>query len=460
MLLGLIKSLDLFGELIHERYLYNPKGVPNEYQDHEKFPNYEEHILRVLQRRNIKTHEYRFMNKKTLAVIFNSAMIVFLYAAYKHKDDINRYCIENESEFDLNQYLKDIIKDYEKRTTFKFVPLKWRRKNNHSRKATMDSFFEDMEKGNKGDLYHAMLLGDAGKGKSTSIEYLEYKDAINYIQNDGGPIPIRIKMGGLPADFRSIESEICRQLGMPEKYVRTLLKHNNPHIFIDAIDEVRGILGKKLRSEIERFREENKHIFIIISNRDSEEKITRTPPLRDYELKDMDLEDINFFISEQFDNKNDLSINKLEEFFEKNNSLINKITPYKLWKIINIAKSNPDFELNIEHLTKQYLNAIIIRERTEKDKFLPHQNILELFLAYLALKMNNSTLSLTQTLSTFARCNNDIGTAIDSNECLELFCQLGILKKADGVISFSEIDYLNNYLALADDEKMGDLIDD
>jgi len=418
--------------------------------DNEKF--YVEHLLRTFKVRNSDSHTCKSWDRATLFQNIQSVLVTSLFFSNKYERLIKRIHGEQflSNELNVMPYLSKIILKYEKKIAdgFKFVPIKWERKtkenNCDSNICTMDTLRHNI-KGNK----HVFLLGEAGTGKSTSIEYLMYLDAKACMASLSNPIPVLIKMNEITENFLDFEDEIGKQLSISYDDAKILINEKALSLYIDGINELSvSILQKKrILRKLEDFFGVCKEIFVLITDR--ENSIKTSIPI--FSLKYMNTDDIKLFLDEQLGD----SIHIFDNLMTRINVIMQSnviFTPLMLNMFVTIGKAGIDLPESIDDLVGEYLRALIKREYIEKKEPLAKSGKMENMLAYLALKIIDSGdegFLDTDVMIVFRKCSEYLGFEADASQCISLSIQLGILKWKNDRIVFLDSSYKDFYLSIA-----------
>jgi hypothetical protein len=448
-LFPVMNALGLFDSVKDLNGIAPIRENPDKYKDSK---TYVDHFIRAYQSRNTEFHAAKELDTGELHTRAQSAMITFMITAWQYKSKIEAAYSHHEKKlaFDTRPYLTDIISAYDKRVKegFSFVPIKWVCKNpispDGSNISTMDTLRSDMQ-----GVSHAMLTGEAGTGKSTSIEYLTYSDAKKCWSNSDNPIPITVRLIDISESFLSIEDEIGKRLGISNKDCERLLVNGALNVYIDGINElsVAEVLKKRVIRAIEKFISTYKNCFIIITDRRS----TINSPITIYSLKSMDEYDVAAFLSKQL-KPSDPLLSKLLEYF--GNVSLSRIscTPLMLNMTITVSKTINEIPESVDELVEAYLSALIQRELREKREPLADMGKIEALLKHLALRASETSeecVSQEQAMLAFKKCSEYLGFVVDTADCLDLAIQLGILKRSNNLISFANDIFLTNYLSLA-----------
>jgi len=262
-LMPLMKKLRLNNELSQQR------GCNYPYFERENLPNFEgkteflAHLCRAYCARNEAGHKQPSWADNDLFVLQNrnSVMVVFLYATLKHydvlKNAVEKMRVDRETNIqsyqeDIELYLKKVINDFEKWQK-RFVAIRSTEKielyareelddeNRKAREGTIESLRDNIAE------KQMMIFGDAGMGKTTTLEYLTHNDAKKCLLNQlNENIPVHIKLIYLTGE-RTIANEILNILPLEPTIIQSLLENGNISLFLDGLNE---IVVKEKRQEV------------------------------------------------------------------------------------------------------------------------------------------------------------------------------------------------------------------
>ena len=216
-------------------------------------PHFSEHLYRTYKLRNIESHQCEEWTKRELGENIESVLVIYLFATWKSAAQLSPILntISNEKEHDFKPYLESVKESFKSRIS-RFVHIKSQEdlklsdgyvienrgdsneeNDRIERKGTVDSL-------RKGKIHEKRMLiwGDAGMGKSTTLEYLAYQDAENRLRSQQAKIPVYIPLGLLTDKNISIEQAIFNKLGIDNHSGKKLLKEGKINLFLDAINEI------------------------------------------------------------------------------------------------------------------------------------------------------------------------------------------------------------------------------
>lgn len=379
----------------------------------------------------------------------SNLFIAYLDLAYT----INEYVMDGFvlSQINIDEYLENIINKYEAKVNFKYIPssvLKIGGSNFDSEEGVTETPFIEINKSQK--LSKIKLVGYAGVGKSTTLEYIEYQDAKNYKEEQKIPVIINLI---LVENYKTIYELIAEKLNIKidiNNSVKFLIAKNKINLYIDGVNEVNISDNKEKRKfldDLDEFlnEEKNKELKVIVTDRDNNE-VSILNNKSTFIIQGMRLQDIEAFIDGNTEEdkkqivKEKLIGNKI--FDEKN------IHPIMLKNLITIVECGKELPEDLSNLSEIYLEALIIREKEEKKE--PLAEYIEDALISLVKAMNekdeasNISLSAFTILDIFNKFAN--GRNIDSNKLLELLTKMGILKEVEmDMFTFADESFYYSY---------------
>lgn len=379
--------------------------------------------------------------------------------SYKHKTEIITQFIEKE--ISRKNYISKIIKEYKQKIgeNFTYIPIDIdiygndlydaleKRYKTSEKSVTFETINEDLNLNSlilKGNLLlnKAKIIGYAGMGKTTTIENIIYKEALeNQKNNYQGKIPILIEMIQVTKLEDTIEKLIAKKIGTDNMLVVSeIIEKNMINLYIDGINEMRiqnGSDKRKYLNTIEEFMIENKNLKVVITDRDNNENsILNHYPT--FLLLGITKEKITEFIRGN-SNKPEIVETKILEKIEQMPSFMNTLkNPFILKNLITIIECNQDIPEYEDDIAEVFLKSIVERERViKRDYKAPHILRLLIYVVGKYVEMNeeeigeNMVISYYQLIDLFNEyCDrykrND---RFDYDEMLDLIVKLGILKQ-------------------------------
>lgn len=357
----------------------------------------------------------------------------------------------------LQDYIEGIIKNYESKINFKYIPssvLKLESydflENGEVEEETEILRFIDVNEKYK----KIKLIGYAGVGKTTTLEYIEYQDALNFEANKKIPVILSLITVN---ELVSIETLICRKLKIEEEneaVVKYLLKKNRINLYLDGINEISIADADKKREFISRLedfinKKENKDLKVIVTDRDND-AVSVLNNRYTFLIQGMNENDIDEFIQ---GNAKKEKVSEIKQAITQNEEIFEAVThPFMLKNIITIIECGKKIPKNIEELADVYLDSIIVREIEEKkDEYARYINEL---LKYLVKKVVETDTDVANPPIThfelipifydFADSNHIEN--FDADRMLDLLIKMGILREVEfEKYTFSDEQFFQKY---------------
>ena len=172
----------------------------------------------------------------------SNIFIIFLELTNRMKENImEQYIFLN---LNLQEYIQNIIKSYESKINFKYIPSSVLKVNNFNLGDNTNIEDDNLEvlrfiDVNQDERYKKIkLIGYAGVGKTTTLEYIEYQDALNFEKNQKVPVILNLITVN---EFETIETLICKKLNIDtenDEVIKFLLKKNRINLYLDGINEI------------------------------------------------------------------------------------------------------------------------------------------------------------------------------------------------------------------------------
>jgi hypothetical protein len=436
-------------------------------------PNYGEHLFRTYNLRNIESHQCESWTNRELYENIESVLVFYLYATNKYKIQLKPLVEVTTKEPDFKSYLETVKTNFKSRIG-KFIHLQGQENIKLTQGYVVENISEEDNEGNerKGTVddlrknrvpeKKMIIWGDAGMGKSTTLEYLAYVDADEKLKNNKSKLPVYLALGLLTDKTISIKQTIFNKINVDNTLGEKLLKEGKINLFLDALNEIPRDDNNSLKSlrlkEINTLLNDYKNCFIIISNRPEEINIFKGIPI--FFLQKMDRTQIESFLKRNTDGNGKISQLILDEV--KKDERLEKIirTPLMLSRLIEIVKVNGDIPKSEGEIIDRFIFSLYEREKDEKKDANFNQKIIHRLLRYLGYeslekKDTNSGLTEDEILNYFVECKRKYGFEIDTIYVLEIATQLGILEKRDELYSFAHQAYQDYYHAQEEKSILG-----
>ena len=432
-------------------------------------PQLTDHLLIVYQLRNIESHQCAEWTNAQLYNNIQSVLSIYLMILDKHYTQLSSL---------INEYFEIEVKDFSKhlveiQNSFtnkinRYIHIQGKENYRLTESIVIEqSVSKDLEeepverKGTIAELRatnipekRMLIWGDAGLGKTTSLEYLAYIDADYRIKTSDGPIPVYLALGLLTDKTVSIKQAIFNKLNVDVAYGEKMLVDGNINLFLDAVNEIPKDENFSLRTirnkEIQQLINQYPNTFIIVSNRPQDINEFKGIPV--FVLQKLDIDQIKLFIQK---NTVDFAFvaDKINAELD-NDDRLHKIisTPLMLSRLIEIVRTQGEIFKSEGEIIHQFLHSLYTRERLEKkDANFDIKKIHRLlrYLGYSSLekKDTNAGMSEDEVLNYFVECKQKFGFEIDTIYVLETVTQLNILEKNETLYAFAHQAYQDYYHA-------------
>jgi hypothetical protein len=450
------------GYLISELSL-NPQNLSLE-KENKAAGNYFEHIARVYRYKNSESHTIKSLSGKEFAQLVQSILIFYIYAIYIHRVKLKQIssAIIIETSPTFHTYCNEVVDQFRERIG-RFIHLSSKEditlsstyvseyllKQEDERDILVREGTVDELRKRKIPEKRMMIWADAGMGKSTTLEYLAYKDAIDKLKNINSNTPVLIPLGLLTDSTVSIKEFIYLKLGVDDKLGEQLLEAGKINLFFDGLNEIPKDPNNNLKTlrikEIDNLVKFNKRAFIIISNRPQDLNLFQNMPI--FFIQKMNDSQIQEFI-QKYTNNNNKAVEKVITNRLNTDDRIKNIvrSPLMLSRLIEIVKAEGEIPLNEGMIIDRFINSLYKRETIEKKDANFNEEYIHLLLSNLGhysleSKGTNSGLTKYEILNEFLKVKKDYGFDIDLIYVLEISCQLNILEKRENLYSFAHQSY-------------------
>lgn len=231
------------------------------------------------------------------------------------------------------------------------------------------------------------ILGQGGSGKTTTIEYLFYRDALKWVENPGrNNVPVIVSLANIPSGDSVIDN-ISKKLNIEVSYTQELLKANKLILFLDGVNEItsnREAKKHKLQ-EISSLIDDFPDVSILITDRyefDSYQNNMFNIP--SYSIQKLNEDQIKDFV-EKYCLEDLLIITHVMKVLESKPGIKELLRrPLVLTRAIEIIKIDNDLPEKEGQIIEKFLDTLLRREKDEKKDPLLNVRSFKLLLAFAA----------------------------------------------------------------------------
>ena len=365
-------------------------------------------------------------------------LIIYLEVAGRFRkeleSELNR--IDLSSATDAEKYMDKSIKTYEDRSCFTYINLEGKEKIQSEINKSKTSLINLISKNNN---CRIKLLGNAGMGKTTTMEYLAYQDAKNY----NGRVPVFIELKDINNEQDTIIKIIANKehLNCNEEIVEKLLSNGYINLYLDGINEITTDNNQKRQiiSQINSLFTQYPKIKIVLTDRESN-NITVTDNVDVYVIEKLTDNKIDEFIRKNSKTK-EVETKALDLIF-KNTASSNNLKelvriPFRLYKLLEIISMDVTIPTTIEEFDKYFTDAII--EREVRLKATPEARNLTYFIKEI-VNVNKEIFDRDELIEIISDAINKRNlTNENSDRLVDLFTELSIMEE----VSFNKYRFIN-----------------
>lgn len=467
--LDIVEKKEGLSSLIHHLGL-NPKNINlnwNSLNPNQR-ANFAEQLIKTYQLRNIESHNCTEWNNVRLYDELRSVLVIYLYTAHLHSNTLKLIVEPN----DLTEYLQkqsQLFKVWQSRFVHiegkeEFAEVELYAKeifDQTEEENENDEDFEDIKIAREGKIddlrkkvieKQMIILGDVGMGKSTTLQYLYFKDAQFALQNKNAQIPIYFELKNL-TEKDDLLQKIIDKIGKDKDFTLKMMKEGRFNIFLDGLNEIEKNIKTKIFTQIKNLLFDYSNNFYLIAsrpqgyNREFDELLqNRKVPV--FVLQKMQ----NTQISEFLD-KNGKNVKVFIEAEINANERLKKIvqTPLMLVMLIAVVQKEGKIPNEKGKIIRAFIFSLYEREQKQIIDF--DKDVFHLLLCYLGyhtrdLTGSNSGLDREEyILPILEERKNQLGTPINLLDFLRKALDLNVLVNEDNQFSFTHELYQEYYAA-------------
>ena len=407
-------------------------------------------LVKAVLLKNEQSHQSPGRNRlENLSNCYNTLITELLLVNF-FKRELDQ-SVKNESfaNRDFGVYVASEIKRIEKQNS-RYVSLNLRKFNTQIVDPVI-GFIEDLLPLNNNRI---RILGYGGSGKTTTLEYLLFKDSVTWIKNRGvSKVPVLISLANL-SSHESIVLAISRKLNVEVDYVNELLQTNFIKIYLDGINEISDNRDSKMRKlqEISTLIDDYPEVSIILTDRYEFDSYQNNMfNIETFTIEKLNKDQFDSFIQNyciEDNNQYDLVSRVLKTKTNIDELLSKPLILARAIEIIKVESSLPDKEGEI---IEKFIEILLRREKDEKRDPLLHINNFKLLFAFVANEIymaSKSNIGVTE--FTFGRYINDAAVfygleKFNSGYTIRIGYELEILQKSDNLISFFHQSYFEYF---------------
>ncbi len=383
----------------------------------------------------------------------NSILAVIIYATCVHYDELKKKVEQrnNLQQPNVKPYLSEVVREFEEWKR-RFVMLQTIEKVNlyaiektdkKPRHGDIDQVWKTLQE------KQLMLIGDAGTGKTTTLQYLTLEMA-KHCFGETAPktIPIYLALGSLGSALSLLQA-INEKLPFEQIIIDQWLKDGKISLFLDGLNEVRKDYRQQVYQDIQLIIQRYPQCQLLVSGRESYQfNLKSNKVVSIFEVKPLDQARVKEFLEKNADQKivRQLILDKIEhnKHFARFFSI-----PFMLFMLIQVVKEDQKLPENIADLMDRFMWLLYERERSKDTTFQPetfHSLLVHLAFQIFSKHGENPAIPYEEILNILSQKKADNGFEVDLAEILKIATQLSILvKSTHRQYSFCHQQYLDYY---------------
>jgi hypothetical protein len=341
------------------------------------------HLIKAVILKNEQSHQAPERSRVDNLLNLNSTLIAELWIInFFKKELVISFKKDSLKRKDFDEYINFEINRLKNQNS-KFVSLNLKQLNDQENKGT-NGFIEDLLPLNSNRM---RILGQGGSGKTTTLEFLLYKDALKWIASPtNSKIPVLLTLANIPSTETVLQT-IAKKLNTGIEDIEELFETNEINIYLDGLNEIvetRESKKQKLQ-EIASLIDEYPQLSIILTDRfefDSYQSNMFDIPT--CIIQKLDKSQINEFVEKYCYYSSEQSAKVLEVINSKDSIHELLLRPLILTRAIEIIKVDNNLPEKEGQIIEKFIDILLRREKDVKKDPLLNINNFKLLLSFVA----------------------------------------------------------------------------
>ena len=368
--------------------------------------NFSQQLINTYNLRNLESHNCKDWTHSKLYDSLKSIFIIYIYSTYKHFKKLK----QTVEPFDITEYLK---KEIEKVKTWqnRFVSIEGKEEFDEINLYAKEILEEASENSDgdeeanvnnpprEGIIYdlrnsieenQMVILGDVGMGKTTTLQYLHFKDAQDSLKDLSSPIPIYYELKNLTIRDNLFQ-KLNEIIGIDIDIFEDLLRKGRFNICLDGLNEIEKTIKKNVFLQIKALINDYPSNKFLITSRPQHYNREFDDEFQNRKLPVFILQKMNDSQIEEFLIKNG---NKIKDYVLKEireNNRLKKIiqTPLMLTMLISVVLKEGKIPGEKGKIIRSFMFSLYEREQRQTIDF--NKDIFHLLLCYLGFQTRELT---------------------------------------------------------------------
>jgi len=430
--------------------------------------NFAEHLIKAYQLHNLESHNCKEWNNAKLYDELRSVLVMYLFATQRHFRALKLIVAPN----DLTDYLQkqtQLFKVWQSRFVhiegkeeFAEIELYAKEQLEETEEENEnDENFEDIKVAREGKIdelrkkiteKQMIILGEVGMGKSTTLQYLHFKDAQIALQTKNAPIPIYFELKNL-TDKDDILQKIIEKIGKDKDFTVDMLKKGRFSICFDGLNEIEKNIKVKVFTQIKNLLSDFPNNFYLMTSRPQAYNREFDNLLQKHKTPVFVLQKMQDKQIAEFLEKNGKNVKNYIETEIKANDRLKKIvqTPLMLFMLIAVVQKEGKIPSEKGKIIRAFMFSLYDREQKQiidfdKDTF----HLLLCYLGYETRTLSGSNSGLDREeyiLPILEERKKQVGLTINLLDFLRKALDLNVLVNDENQYSFTHELYQEYYAA-------------
>jgi len=408
---------------------------------------FELYLIRSIILRNKESHQSPGLKRIQAMQNLESTLIIELRIIDFLKQELtDGIKASHSTQLDFKEYIQGELGKYQKQSE-QFVHLSLRKLAEKAEQNDIESL-NDIQ---GSDVYRLRILGEGGSGKTTTLEYLVYRDCLEWIESDGQKkIPILLTLSNIREDV-SIKDSIAKKLAVDLSVVEEKLETNTIKLYLDGVNEiVKNRESKKQRlKEISSLISEKRQLEVIVTDRYEFDSYQNNMfDLPTYGIQKLDHDQVRQFVIKYCQNSDHSYEDVLSIIESKVRIKELLIRPLLLSRAIEIIKIDNDLPEKEGQIIEKFIDLMLRREKDEKMDPLLNINDFKMLLAYVANKLwteskTNISINEFRFKKLITEAADELGIEKhNAGYALRIGFELEILSKKDNLLQYYHESYI------------------
>ena len=329
------------------------------------------HIKVVYELRNKESHYCMDLNDVKIFNLLQSLFAVCLFAIDINSHSIKQWKISQNTNY--HNYLNAVLSDFQTWNR-RFVPINGKEQFQEVAIYAVETDWDkegkqQMREGEVEELREELIdegqnqmiiVGEAGIGKTTTMQYLAYRDAL------GSRLPIYVELKLLTTTDQLKDVIKNKVSGITDDF-ESLMQCTDTCVFLDGLNEVMPIIKDSVYREITVLIKKYPEVFFLISSRPQDcPSIFEKIPV--FSLQKMDFAKIREFLKKN--TNNDSVRNSIICAVDENSEWLRILgIPLILFMLIRVVAQRGEIPDDKNKIVIQFIKGLYVREKFKDYEF-------------------------------------------------------------------------------------------